>query len=66
MNGTVAEESPFVETNMPLVGIDVVVNWNEVLRQPNPRKFRAHKRELKHIVTILILNIIPRDVHQRR
>ncbi|KIJ26442.1 hypothetical protein M422DRAFT_192238 [Sphaerobolus stellatus SS14] len=29
------------------VGIDVVVNWNEVLRQPKPRKFRAHKPTLR-------------------
>ena len=26
-----------------VVGIDVVVNWNEVLRQTNLRRFRAHK-----------------------
>lgn len=25
------------------VGIDIVVNWNEVLRQTNLRRFRAHK-----------------------
>jgi lysophospholipase len=28
-----------------LVGIDIVVNWNNVLRQTGLRKFRAHKRE---------------------
>ena len=27
-----------------LVGIDIVVNWNDVLRQTGVRKFRAHKR----------------------
>ena len=27
-----------------LVGIDIVVNWNDVLRQTGLRKFRAHKR----------------------
>ena len=27
----------------PIVGIDVVVNWNEVLRQTNLRRFRSHK-----------------------
>ena len=26
-----------------IVGIDIVVNWNEVLRQTNLRRFRAHK-----------------------
>lgn len=25
------------------VGIEVDMNWNEVLRQPKPKKFRAHK-----------------------
>ncbi len=28
---------------MPLVGIDIVVNWNNVLRQASLQKFRAHK-----------------------
>ena len=26
-----------------IVGIDIVVNWNEVLRQTNLRRFRAYK-----------------------
>jgi len=26
-----------------LVGIDIVVNWNDVIRQTALRKFRAHK-----------------------
>jgi len=31
-----------------LVGIDIVVNWNDVLRQTGLRKFRAHKRKVPH------------------
>jgi 60kDa lysophospholipase len=26
-----------------LVGIDIVVNWNDVLRQTSLRRFRVHK-----------------------
>ena len=28
------------------VGIDIVVNWNDVLRQTSLRRFRAHKGDL--------------------
>ena len=33
------------------VGIDIVVNWNDVIRQTSLRRFRAHKRwHSKHII----------------
>ncbi|KAF8136467.1 asparaginase-domain-containing protein [Boletus edulis] len=34
------------------VGIDIVVNWNEVLRQTNLRRFRAHKKMSPHVATL--------------
>ncbi|KAF8590051.1 L-asparaginase [Ramaria rubella] len=34
------------------VGIDVVVNWNQVLRQPSPRKFHAHKDICTNVATL--------------
>ena len=34
------------------VGTDMVVNWNEVLRQPSPRKFHAHKQMCTNVATL--------------
>ncbi|KAF8511125.1 L-asparaginase [Hysterangium stoloniferum] len=34
------------------VGTNVIVNWNEVLRKPNPRKFRAHKQMSTNVATL--------------
>ncbi|KIY73256.1 asparaginase-domain-containing protein [Cylindrobasidium torrendii FP15055 ss-10] len=34
------------------VGIDVVVNWNDVIRQTSMRRFRAHKHMSPHVATL--------------
>ncbi|KAG2096335.1 asparaginase-domain-containing protein [Suillus discolor] len=34
------------------VGIDIVVNWNDVLRQTSLRRFRAHKEMSPHVATL--------------
>ncbi|EMD38081.1 hypothetical protein CERSUDRAFT_113222 [Gelatoporia subvermispora B] len=34
------------------VGIDIVVNWNDVIRQTNLRRFRAHKEMSPHVATL--------------
>ncbi|KAF9227810.1 asparaginase-domain-containing protein [Gyrodon lividus] len=34
------------------VGIDIVVNWNDVLRQTNLRRFKAHKEMSPHVATL--------------
>ncbi|KAJ7582990.1 L-asparaginase [Mycena floridula] len=37
----------------PLVnGIDIIVNWNEVIRQTNLRRFKAHKQMSPHVATL--------------
>ncbi|KAG6376247.1 asparaginase-domain-containing protein [Boletus reticuloceps] len=43
---------PVFLTNLLIVGIDIVVNWNEVLRQTNLRRFRAHKKMSPHVATL--------------
>jgi len=56
-----ADFNAFTSPNFaPLVnvGIDIVVNWNEVIRQTSLRRFRAHKRmcgifKLKRVIRIL-------------
>ncbi|KIM48771.1 hypothetical protein M413DRAFT_437948 [Hebeloma cylindrosporum] len=47
--------SAFSSLNFPPlvnVGIDIVVNWNDVLRQTGLRKFRAHKHMNPHVATL--------------
>ncbi|KAG9318583.1 asparaginase-domain-containing protein [Chiua virens] len=39
--------SDSVWPDIMIVGIDIVVNWNDVLRQTNLRRFRAHKATLR-------------------
>jgi lysophospholipase len=34
------------------VGIDIVVNWNDVLRQTSLRRFRAYKEMSSHVATL--------------
>ncbi|KAK0463888.1 L-asparaginase [Desarmillaria tabescens] len=34
------------------VGIDIVVNWNDVIRQTSLRRFRAHKQMSPHVATL--------------
>ncbi|KAJ7085823.1 L-asparaginase [Mycena belliarum] len=34
------------------VGIDIVVNWNDVIRQTSLRRFRAHKEMSPHVATL--------------
>ncbi|KAF4615289.1 hypothetical protein D9613_002647 [Agrocybe pediades] len=34
------------------VGIDIVVNWSDVIRQTSLRKFRAHKQLSPHVATL--------------
>lgn len=34
------------------VGIDIVVNWSDVLRQTSLRRFRAHKQMSPHVATL--------------
>ncbi|KAJ2933790.1 hypothetical protein H1R20_g3297, partial [Candolleomyces eurysporus] len=34
------------------VGIDIVVNWNDVIRQTGLRRFRAHKEMSAHVATL--------------
>ncbi|RXW18973.1 hypothetical protein EST38_g6883 [Candolleomyces aberdarensis] len=34
------------------VGIDIVVNWNDVIRQTGLRRFRAHKEMSSHVATL--------------
>jgi len=31
------------------VGIDIEVNWNDVIRQTSPRRFKAHKNLSPHV-----------------
>jgi lysophospholipase len=45
----------FTSPNFPPlvnVGIDIVVNWNDVIRQTSLRRFRAHKRLSPHVATL--------------
>ncbi|KDR73574.1 hypothetical protein GALMADRAFT_1337020 [Galerina marginata CBS 339.88] len=47
--------SAFNSPNFPPlvnVGIDIVVNWNDVIRQTSLRKFRAHKDMSPHVATL--------------
>ncbi|PPQ64101.1 hypothetical protein CVT24_008918 [Panaeolus cyanescens] len=47
--------SAFNSPNFPPlvnVGIDIVVNWNDVIRQTGLRKFRAHKSMTPHVATL--------------
>ncbi|PFH54149.1 hypothetical protein AMATHDRAFT_72676 [Amanita thiersii Skay4041] len=47
--------SAFSSPNFPPlvnVGIDIVVNWNDVLRQTSVRRFRAHKEMSPHVATL--------------
>ncbi|KAI0797567.1 L-asparaginase [Abortiporus biennis] len=34
------------------VGIDITVNWNDVIRQTSLRRFRAHKKMSPHVATL--------------
>ncbi|KAH7908874.1 asparaginase-domain-containing protein [Hygrophoropsis aurantiaca] len=34
------------------VGIDIVVNWNDVIRQTSLRRFKAHKEMSPHVATL--------------
>ncbi|GBE81772.1 PREDICTED: 60 kDa lysophospholipase-like [Sparassis crispa] len=45
----------FVSPNFPPlvnVGIDIVVNWNDVIRQTSLRRFRSHKYMSPHVATL--------------
>ncbi|KAF9014045.1 asparaginase-domain-containing protein [Cyathus striatus] len=47
--------SAFDSPNFPplvKVGIDIVVNWNDVIRQTSLRRFRAHKEMSPHVATL--------------
>ncbi|KAG6909635.1 hypothetical protein DXG01_016417 [Tephrocybe rancida] len=47
--------SAFASPNFPPlvdVGIDMVVNWSNVLRQTGMRRFRAHKQMSPHVATL--------------
>lgn len=47
--------SAFDSPNFPplvKVGIDIVVNWNDVIRQTSVRKFRAHKEMNPNVATL--------------
>ncbi|KAG6880253.1 hypothetical protein C0992_001821 [Termitomyces sp. T32_za158] len=47
--------SAFSSPNFPPlvdVGIEIVVNWNNVLRQTGIRRFRAHKQMSPHVATL--------------
>ncbi|KAK7467367.1 hypothetical protein VKT23_004424 [Stygiomarasmius scandens] len=47
--------SAFDSPNFPPlvdVGIDIVVNWNDVIRQTSLRRFRAHKEMSPHVATL--------------
>ncbi|KAF8912051.1 asparaginase-domain-containing protein [Gymnopilus junonius] len=47
--------SAFNSPNFPPlvnVGIDIVVNWNDVIRQTSLRKFRAYKEMNPHVATL--------------
>lgn len=50
-----ADFNAFTSPNFPPlvnVGIDIVVNWNEVIRQTSLRRFRAHKRLSPHVASL--------------
>ncbi|KAI0256870.1 L-asparaginase [Lactifluus subvellereus] len=57
----------FTSPNLPPlvnVGIDIVVNWNDVIRQTSLRRFRAHKRLSPHVATLrLFPGITAATVH---
>ncbi|KAH9050604.1 L-asparaginase [Lactarius hengduanensis] len=57
----------FTSPNFPSlvnVGIDIVVNWNDVIRQTSIRRFRAHKRLSPHVATLrLFPGITAATVH---
>ncbi|KAH9005330.1 L-asparaginase [Lactarius hatsudake] len=57
----------FTSPNFPPlvnVGIDIVVNWNDVIRQTSLRRFRAHKRLSPHVATLrLFPGITAATVH---
>ncbi|KAF5373722.1 hypothetical protein D9758_000729 [Tetrapyrgos nigripes] len=47
--------SAFDSPNFPPlvnVGIDIMVNWNDVIRQTSLRRFRAHKEMSPHVATL--------------
>jgi len=47
--------SAFDSPNFPPlvnVGIDIVVNWNDVIRQTSLRRFKAHKEMSSHVATL--------------
>ncbi|KII89151.1 hypothetical protein PLICRDRAFT_160296 [Plicaturopsis crispa FD-325 SS-3] len=41
------------------VGIDIIVNWNDVLRQTSLRRFKAHKYMSPHVATLRLFPGIP-------
>ncbi|TDL25044.1 asparaginase-domain-containing protein [Rickenella mellea] len=43
------------------VGIDIVVNWNDVIRQTNMRRFKAHKTMTSHVATLRLFPGITAD-----
>lgn len=45
--GTSLRESTYA---IFVVGIDIVVNWNDVIRQTSLRRFRAHKGEIHYTI----------------
>ncbi|KAH9066462.1 L-asparaginase [Lactarius vividus] len=57
----------FTSPNFPPlvnVGIDIVVNWNDVIRQTSLRRFKAHKRLSPHVATLrLFPGITTATVH---
>ena len=46
VNGKFLEPSPRPTiSDVSSVGIDIVVNWNDVIRQTSLRKFKVHRSE---------------------
>jgi len=52
---------------LSVVGIDIVVNWNDVIRQTSLRKFKAHKGLPSMLTSVTpILNECLRNERSRR
>ena len=62
-----SHSSAIADVLLFVVGIDIVVNWNDVIRQTSLRKFKAHKG-LPPILTSVtpILNDCLRNERSRR
>jgi hypothetical protein len=61
MVGTMFLSVSVVEPHFPTVGIDIVVNWDDVIRQTSLTRFKAHKELCPNVGKYLYFFIQPPD-----